>query len=92
MAINTTSKEKAATVSCTAAATVINDLDFPTSARQDKAFSSLRAAYAMKGYALQRTDSADGPVTFWVERSGFVKHLLTIDAARCFLNKIGGWL
>lgn len=92
MAINTTPKEKAAGGLHTTTATAINDLDFPTAERNDKAFSTLRAAYALKGQALHRTDPADGPVTFWAERWGLVRHLPTIDAARRFLEQIGGRL
>jgi len=69
-----------------------NDLDFPTPARDDKAFSSLRAAFALKGHALHRTDPADGHATYWAERWGLVRHLPTIDAARRFLEQIGGRL
>lgn len=92
MAINTTQKEKAAGGLHTTTATAINDLDFPTSERSDKAFFALREAYAMRGHTLQRTDASDGPATYWVERWGLAKHLPTIDAARRFLELIGGRL
>ncbi len=64
----------------------------PTAESNDKAFSSLRAAFALKGHALHRTDPADGAVTYWAERWGLVRHLLTIDTARRFLEQIGGRL
>lgn len=92
MAINTTPKEMPTGDGNPTAGNAINDLDFPTSERNDKAFSALRAAYALKGQALHRTDPADGPVTFWAERWGLVRHLPTIDAARRFLEQIGGRL
>lgn len=92
MAINTTLKEKAAGGYHTTTATAINGLDFHTSERDDKAFSTLRAAYAMKGHTLHRTDPADGPVTYRAERWGLVRHLPTIGAARRFLEQIGGRL
>ena len=90
MAINTTPKEKAAGGLHTTTATAINDVDFPTAERNDKAFSNLRAGYALKGHTLHRTDPADGPVTYWAERWGLVRRLPTIDAARRFLEQIGG--
>ena len=92
MAINTTPKKKAAGGLHATTATAINDLDFPTYERNDKAFSTLRAAFAMKGQTLHRTNPADGPVTYWAERWGLVRHLPTIDAARRFLEQIGGRL
>lgn len=92
MAINNTKKEKAAGGSYTTTATTINDLDCPTKKRQGKAFTALRAAFNLKGHALHRTDPADGPVTFWVERWGLVRQLPTIDAVRRFLEQIGGRL
>lgn len=92
MPINTTPKEKAAGGLHTTTATAINDLDFPTAKRQDKAFSTLRAAFALKGHTLHRTHPADGPVTYWAERWGLVRYLPTIDTARRFLEQIGGRL
>lgn len=70
----------------------INDLDFPTGQRPGKAFEALRAAFALRGHTLRRSDASDGPVTYWAERWGLVKHLPTIDAARRFLEQIGGRL
>lgn len=92
MAIITTPKKRAAGGLHTTSATSINYLGFPTYERNDKAFSTLRAAYALKGQALHREDLADGPVTYWAERLGLVRHLPTIDAARRFLEQIGGRL
>ena len=70
----------------------INDLDFPTGERGDKAFSTLRAAYAMKGHALHRSDPQDGAVSYWAERWGMVRFLPTIHDAALFLAQIGGRL
>ncbi|WP_342128529.1 hypothetical protein [Hydrogenophaga sp. OTU3427] len=92
MAINTTQKEVPTGDGNPTAGGAINDLNFPISERNDKAFSPLRAAYAMKGQALHRTDPKDGPVSYWAERWGLVRHLPTIDAARRFLEQIGGRL
>lgn len=92
MTINTIPKEKAAGGFHTTTATSINNLDFPTGDRPDKAFSTLRAAYAVTGHALYRTDPKDGPVTYWAERWGLVRYLPTLHDAGLFLAKIGGRL
>ena len=69
-----------------------NDLNFPISERQGKAFANLAAGYAMAGHALHRSDPKDCTVTYWAERWGLVRYLPTIDAARKFLEQIGGRL
>ena len=92
MTINTTLKEMPTGDGNPTAGSTINDLNFPTAQRNDKAFSSLRAAFALKGHALHRTDPADGAVTYWAERWGLVRYLPTIDTARRFLEQIGGRL
>jgi hypothetical protein len=89
MAINTTPKEKP-TGDGNPTAGAINDLDFPTESRPGKAFETLRAAFAMQGHTLHRTDPADGRVTYWAERWGMVRHLPTLQDAALFLAKIGG--
>ncbi len=90
MTINTIPKQKAAGGLHTTTAITINDLDFPIGERPDKVFASLRAAYAIKGHSLHRTDPKDGPVTFWSDRWGLVRHLPTIDSVGRFLAEIGG--
>ena len=92
MAINTTPKEMPAGDGNPTAGSAINDLNFPTTERNDKAFSTLRAAFAMKGHTLHRTDPADGPVSYWAERWGLVRHLPTLHDAALFLAQIGGRL
>ena len=92
MAINTTPKEMPTGDGNPTAGNTINNPDFPTSERNDKAFSTLRAAFAFKGHALHRTDPVDGPVTYWAERWGLVRYLPSIDTARRFLEQIGGRL
>ncbi|NIC41841.1 hypothetical protein [Aquabacterium sp. A08] len=89
MTINTTPKEKPAG-DCNPTAGTINDLDFPTGQRPRKAFETLRAAFAIQGHALHRTDPTDGPVAYWVERWGMVRNLSTLDDALEFLKQIGG--
>ncbi len=56
----------------------------------DKAFASLQAAYALKGHSLHRIAPSDSGAAYWAERWGLVKHLPTIDAARRFLDVVGG--
>ena len=69
-----------------------DDLNFPTIDTQGKAFASLAAGYALADHALHRSDPNDGAVTYWAERWGLVRYLPTIDAARQFLEQIGGRL
>ena len=69
-----------------------NGADFPTTAQQGKEFSTLAAGFALAGHALHRSDPKDGSVTYWAERWGLVRYLPTIDAARHFLEQIGGRL
>lgn len=92
MTINTTPKKLPTGDGNPPACSTINESDFPTAERNEKAFSSLRAAFALKGHALHRTDPADGAVTYWAERWGQARYLLNIDTARQFLEQIGGRL
>ena len=85
-------KIKAAGGFHTTTATAINDLDYPTGERPDKAFNTLRAALALQGHSLYRTDPKDGPVTYWAERWGLVRYLPTIDTVRQFLDALGARL
>lgn len=61
-----------------------------TSADAEKIFQNLRAAYAMQGHALHRTDPADGTVKYLAERWGLVRYLPTLHDAALFLAQIGG--
>lgn len=92
MAINTTPKEMPTGDGNPTAGGAINSSNFRTCERNDKAFSTLRAAFAMKGHTLHRTDPADGPVSYWAERWGLVRHLPTLHDAALFLAQIGGRL
>lgn len=92
MTINNTPKEMPAGDGNPTAGSAINNLDFPTSARKDKAFSTLQAAYALRGHTLHRVDPADGPVTYWAERWGLVRYLPTLHDAALHLAQIGGRL
>ena len=67
-----------------------NELNFPTAEREGKAFARLAANFALAGHCLHRTDSKDGPVCYYAQRWGLVRHLPTLDAAQRFLMQIGG--
>ncbi|MDM0051414.1 hypothetical protein [Variovorax sp. J22R115] len=56
----------------------------------DKAFATLTALYALKGYELIRGNPADGAAAYYAMRWDMVKVLPTLDAARAFLAQIGG--
>lgn len=90
MAINTTPKEKPTGDGNPTAGGAINALNFPTGQRAGKAFSTLRAAYALKGHILHRTEPADGEVMYWAERWGLVRYLPTLHDLTLFLVQIGG--
>jgi hypothetical protein len=89
MAINTTPKEMP-TGSGNSTAGAINILNSHTGQRSGKAFETLLAAFALKGHTLHQTDPADGPVTYWAERWGLVRYLLTLHDVALFLAQIGG--
>ena len=54
----------------------------------DKAFATLRAHLALKGYSLSRTPAGDGPVCFHVARWGMVRELRDIAAVRAFAEQV----
>ena len=90
---HTTTNEKAAGASNTNGLhTDTTGADFPTPDAQGKDFKTLAADFAQAGHTLHRTDPNDGTVTYWAARWGLVRHLPTIDAARRFLEQIGGRL
>jgi hypothetical protein len=60
-----------------------------TGAGADKAFLTLRALLALKGYSLSRTHGDDGPVCFHVNRWGMVRELRDIAAMRAFAQQVG---
>ena len=60
-----------------------------TGAGADKAFLTLRALLALKGYSLSRTHGDDGPVCFHVNRWGMVRELRDIAAVRAFAQRLG---
>ena len=92
MAINTIPKRMPTGDGNPTAAGAINDLDFPSGERSDRAFSRLREAFQLRGHSLHRTDPVDGEVTYWAERWGLVRYLPTLHDAAQFLAQIGGRL
>lgn len=61
-----------------------------TGASADKAFLTLRALLALKGYRLHRTTAGDGTVCFYVTRWGMARELRDMPAVARFLNQVGG--
>lgn len=55
-----------------------------------KRFENLRAAFALAGHCLTRSDSNDGPPRFYVSRWGLVREIATVDEAERFFSQIGG--
>lgn len=90
MTIYTTSKEKPTVETNSTSGCAINDLDFATGKRKNNAFAKLREAFALQGHALHRSDPADGPVSYWVERWGLFRYMPDLDAVEHFLRRIGG--
>ena len=60
-----------------------------TGAGAHKAFLTLRALLARKGYSLSLTHGDDGPVCFHVNRWGMVRELRDIAAVRAFAEQVG---
>lgn len=48
----------------------------------DKTWATLRARAAMQGLTLTRTDPADGPVVYFLERRGLVQPVTPDDLAQ----------
>ena len=63
--------------------------NFATGAGAGKAFLTLRALLALRGYRLSRTHGDDGPVCFHVTRWGMVSQLPDIAAIRVFAEQVG---
>lgn len=63
---------------------ILGDLD-----ADRKAFQTLRARLALAGHALSRTDSSDGPCSYFVTRWGMVRELRDLDAVKRFAAQVG---
>lgn len=61
-----------------------------TSRDEEKAFSTLRARFAMAGHTLHRTVNADGSIGYVASRWTYSRELPDADAAQRFLSQIGG--
>lgn len=92
MAINTPQQEKAAVGFHTTTATTINELNFLSANRNDKARFAFRSSPAWRGRTLLRIDPIDGPATYCSERLELMLYPDTIYAARRLTEQIGGWL
>jgi len=92
MAINTTPEKKPAGDGNPTAGYAINNAYSPTTAQEDKTYWTIRAGFAFKGYALYRSNPADGPVNYWAECSGSKQTFRSIEDAGQFLDQIGGSL
>ncbi|MDO9002831.1 MAG: hypothetical protein Q7V20_05200 [Aquabacterium sp.] len=55
-----------------------------------KRFATLRAAAAMVGYQLWRTDPADGNVRYFASRWNVVRDIGDIDQVAQFVYVVGG--
>lgn len=67
-----------------------NGVDSPTATAESKAFATLQARFALRGHALHRVASPNGPQAFWAERWGLVRYLPSLHDAALFLAQIGG--
>jgi hypothetical protein len=92
MTNTTNNKKDSGAINTESLPTDTNDSNFSTPDAQCKEFATLAAGFALAGHALHRSDPNDGTVTYWAERWGLVRYLPTIDAARRFLEQIGGRL
>jgi hypothetical protein len=67
-----------------------NDLDTPTGQREYKAFATLAAQYAIRGYGLVKADPAiDGQAPYYAMRWGaMARPLADLDAADDYLREL----
>lgn len=54
-----------------------------------KRFATLRARLALRGWALTRTNAADGPVVFFASRWDMPRELQSLDAVAEFADRVG---
>lgn len=68
----------------------VNDLDTPTGQREYKAFATLAALYAIRGYGLLKADTGiEGQAPYYAMRWGaIVRPLADLDAAGDYLAKL----
>jgi len=85
----TAQKESAPVAQATQSRKQDEHLNSATEASADKAFQTLRAELALRGYGLSRTHGDDGPVCFHVNRWGMVRELRDLAAVRAFAAQLG---
>lgn len=56
---------------------------------REKDFQTWRAALALAGHELCRTEAADGPRSYFVTRWGMVRELRSLDDVRRFAEQVG---
>lgn len=93
---HTTTNEKAVeAINSNGLHTHTDKTNFPTVDAQGREFSTLAAGVAQADHALHRTEAKNGTVIYWAACWGLVRYqryLPPIDAARPFLDQIGGRL
>lgn len=72
------------------AATKLHDLDCGTNEAIDKIVKHLQQAFAEHGHRLTRTVNHDGTVSLFAGCGMYERELPNLDAARRFLEQIGG--
>ena len=85
----TAQKKSAPTAQAAQSRPQIQHEDSATCASDDKAFQTLRAELALRGYGLSRTHGDDGPVCFHVNRWGMVRELRDFAAVHAFAEQVG---
>lgn len=65
------------------------DLSGQDFAAVDKTFATLRARLAIGGFALSRSDAADGPPTYYLTRRGALRELKNMAAVETFARLVG---
>lgn len=58
-------------------------------AAAEKAFSTLQARLALRGFALTRTDGAGCPVVYTVTRWGLMRELASLDDVAALAERVG---
>ena len=90
MTSRTTNKKAPGAINTEGLPANTNGSNFPMPDAQCKEYETLVAGFALAGHTLRRSDPKDGALSYWAERWGLVSYLPTIDAARRFLDQIGG--
>ena len=85
----TPQKKSARTAQAAQSRQQIKHLNSATCTGGDKAFRTLRAELAFRGYGLSRTHGDDGPVCFRVNRWGMVRELRDFAAVHAFAAQAG---